>query len=119
ITAESALPKLHDSISIKGFPHLCGQASIITRITGTSASDEVVILGVHLDSTNLIPFLPAPGADDDGSGSVTILEAYRALISTGFQPNKTIEFHWYSSEEPGLLGLQVIAKAYEMAATNV
>ncbi|KAF8520108.1 peptidase [Gautieria morchelliformis] len=119
ITAESASPKLRDSISIKEFPHSWGQASIITRITGTSDSDEVVILGAHLDSTNLIPFLPAPGADDDGSGSVTILEAYRALISAGFQPNKTVEFHWYSAEEPGLLGSQAIAKAYEAAATNV
>jgi Zn-dependent M28 family amino/carboxypeptidase len=30
------------------------------------------------------PFLPAPGADDDGSGSVTILEAYRALLAADF-----------------------------------
>lgn len=49
----------------------------------------------------MIPFLPAPGADDDGSGSVTILEAYRGLISAGFQPKKTVEFHWYSAEVCG------------------
>jgi Zn-dependent M28 family amino/carboxypeptidase len=38
------------------------------------------------------------GADDDGSGSVTILEAYRALISADFRPERAIEFHWYSAE---------------------
>ena len=40
----------------------------------------------------------AIGADDDGSGSVNILEAYRALIAAGFQPERTVEFHWYSGE---------------------
>jgi leucyl aminopeptidase len=65
-------------------------------------------------STNMIPFLPAPGktrflttlgllmhslgADDDGSGSVTILEAFRALLDADFHPVRTVEFHWYSAE---------------------
>ena len=38
------------------------------------------------------------GADDDGSGTVTILEAYRALLEADFRPNRTVEFHWYSAE---------------------
>ena len=38
------------------------------------------------------------GADDDGSGTVTILEAYRALLESDFKPNRTVEFHWYSAE---------------------
>jgi len=59
------------------------------------------------------PFLPAPGADDDGSGSVTILESYRALLAADFHPERSIEFHWYSAEEGGLLGSQAVARAYE------
>jgi len=59
------------------------------------------------------PFLPAPGADDDGSGSVTILESYRALLAADFHPERSIEFHWYSAEEGGLLGSQAVAQAYE------
>ena len=35
---------------------------------------------------------------DDGSGSVSILESYRALIAADFHPEHTIEFHWYSAE---------------------
>lgn len=66
-------------------------------------------------STNNWPFLPAPGnlalcatrvcsltslpgADDDGSGSMSILEAYRGLVAAGFQPERAVEFHWYSAE---------------------
>lgn len=38
------------------------------------------------------------GADDDGSGTVTILESYRALLASGFKPHRPVEFHWYSAE---------------------
>jgi hypothetical protein len=48
------------------------------------------------------------GADDDGSGSVTILEAYRALITSDFRPERTVEFHWYSAEVMGIALLRHI-----------
>ena len=38
------------------------------------------------------------GSDDDGSGTVTTLEAYRTLLASDFKPNRTVEFHWYSAE---------------------
>jgi len=37
----------------------------------------------------------APGADDDGSGSVNLLEAFRVLVTSGFKPTTPVEFHWY------------------------
>lgn len=59
----------------------------------------------------LFPLLPAPGADDDGSGTVSILEAFRVLADSGFIPaNGPVEFHWYAAEEGGLLGSQAIAR---------
>ncbi|KAG9099760.1 Leucine aminopeptidase 1 [Ceratobasidium sp. UAMH 11750] len=65
------------------------------------------------------PFLPAPGADDDGSGTVTILEAYRGLIAANFTPVHDVEFHWYSAEEGGLLGSQAVAQEYKARGANV
>ena len=59
------------------------------------------------------------GADDDGSGTVTILETYRALLASDFHPAKTLEFHWYSAEEAGLLGSQAIAQDYQKQAAPV
>ncbi|TEB35495.1 peptidase [Coprinellus micaceus] len=120
VTADNASKSLRKLISVKEFPHSWGQNSIIVRINGTSTSDDgVVVIGAHQDSTNMWPFLPAPGADDDGSGSVTILEAYRGLIAADFRPVRAVEFHWYSAEEGGLLGSQAVAKAYEISSTNV
>lgn len=51
-------------------------------------------------------------SQDDGSGTVTILEAFRSLVDNGFEPERTVEFHWYSAEEAGLYGSQDVAKAY-------
>ncbi|KAF8205140.1 peptidase [Pholiota molesta] len=125
ITAKYASQSLREIITAKEFPHSWGQSSIILRIQGSSKSDDgVVVIGAHQDSTNMWPFLPAPGADDDGSGSVTILESYRALIAADFRPVRTVEFHWYSAEvdrylEGGLLGSQAVAKDYEARSVNV
>ncbi|CAK7268181.1 Leucine aminopeptidase 1 [Sporothrix epigloea] len=110
-------------ITVEHFPHPWGQNSIVTRIPGQT--NRTIVVGAHQDSINL--FLPsilaAPGSDDDGSGTVTILEALTALlhsedIKAGKAPN-SIEFHWYSAEEGGLLGSQAIFSAYEKAGNDV
>ncbi|KAJ5895388.1 Leucine aminopeptidase 1 [Penicillium taxi] len=103
--------------TVEKFAHTWGQFSIIARIPGKS--NNTVVLGAHQDSINLFfpSLLAAPGADDDGSGTVTILESLRTLlqseiISQGEAPN-TIEFHWYSAEEGGLLGSQAVYAKYK------
>lgn len=108
---------------VKAFQHPWGQHSVIATIPGKC--DKTVIIGAHLDSINMFfpSFFAAPGADDDGSGTVTILEALRVLLTAeeiihGNAPN-TIEFHWYSAEEGGLLGSQAIFSAYQRKGRNV
>lgn len=94
---------------VKSFSHPWGQNSVIATIPGKS--DKTVVVGAHQDSINLFlpSILPAPGADDDGSGTVTILEALRVLLQfeTILHGNasNTIEFHFYSAEVGQLLHL--------------
>lgn len=109
--------------TVQKFDHSWGQFSIIARIPGLSK--KTVVLGAHQDSINLFlpSFLSAPGADDDGSGTVTILEALRGLLKSdivarGQSPN-TIEFHWYSAEEGGMLGSQAIFSKYKKNQADV
>ena len=109
--------------TVKAFTHSWGQSSIIATIPGRSS--KTVVIGAHLDSINLNNPSSgrAPGADDDGSGCVTILEAMRVLLTSstfaqGQAPN-TIEFHWYAAEEGGLLGSQAIFQSYKNAGRNV
>lgn len=61
----------------------------------------------------------APGADDDGTGTVNLIEALRVLVAAGFTPSTPVEFHWYSGEEAGLLGSQAIATSYSNAGIKV
>jgi bacterial leucyl aminopeptidase len=84
--------------TVRAFDHPWGQSSVIATVPG--ASNATVVIGAHQDSINMFlpDFLPAPGADDDGSGTVTILEAFRVLLQDpalrgGKAPN-TVEFHW-------------------------
>jgi Zn-dependent M28 family amino/carboxypeptidase len=61
--------------------------------------------------------------DDDGSGTVTILEAFRVLLTdsriTSGQAANTIEFHWYAGEEAGLLGSGAVFQQYKRDGRQV
>jgi hypothetical protein len=44
------------------------------------------------------------GADDDGSGSVTLLEIAEQFAKAGAKPKRSIVFVWHTGEEKGLWG---------------
>ncbi|KAL7275246.1 Leucine aminopeptidase 1 [Rhizina undulata] len=114
---------IHDKLKLAPFPHAWPQSSIIASIPGKTSKN--VVIGAHQDSINLSD--PSngrsPGADDDGSGTVVILEAFRVLAEhlkkSGQQFENTVEFHWYSAEEPGMLGSQEIFSQYEKEGRDV
>ncbi|PVH91451.1 leucine aminopeptidase [Periconia macrospinosa] len=100
------------------------QSSIIATLPGRT--NRTIVLGAHQDSVNWDGRDQlnnrSPGADDNGSGSVTILEAMRVLLTndeirTGNAPN-TIEFHWYAAEEGGLLGSKDVWQSYKAAGKD-
>ncbi|KAH8923798.1 Zn-dependent exopeptidase [Atractiella rhizophila] len=110
-------------LSIQLFNHPFRQPSVIARFEAPKtlpSTQDTVVIGAHQDSMNyLFPLLPAPGADDDGSGTVSILEAFRALAEGGFTPEKPVEFHWYAAEEGGLLGSREIVKSFVEANRSI
>jgi hypothetical protein len=76
-------------------PGLSG--NLVARIPGADPS-QALILGAHIDSPN------APGAMDDGSGSVILLEIARVLDAARLQPPVDLYLAWFGSEEIGLYG---------------
>ncbi|MBD3867369.1 MAG: M28 family peptidase [Acidobacteria bacterium] len=77
-------------------------------LEGAFNPDDIYIVGGHLD--DLPSSGVAPGADDNGSGSVNVLENARVMSCWGFR--NTLKFQLWTGEEQGLLG----SKAYANAA---
>jgi len=86
----------------------------VAEIRGTEKPDEVVIVGGHLDSWDL-----GTGATDNGTGSMAVLAAARALQKLGVQPRRTIRFVLFSGEEQGLNGSRAYVKAHEAEASKI
>jgi leucyl aminopeptidase len=109
------------NVDVSFFTHArFGQPSVIARFAGSGPlADEIVIIGAHLDSTSGSPSRISPGADDDASGTSTLLEVFRALASAQWKPKRTVEFQAYAAEEAGLLGSQDIAARYQQDGKKV
>jgi carboxypeptidase Q len=80
----------------------------VAEIPGAEKPDEVVILGAHLDSWDL-----GTGATDNGTGSMAVLAAARALQKAGVKPKRTIRFVLFSGEEQGLNGSKAYVQAHK------
>jgi leucyl aminopeptidase len=85
------------------------QPSVVVKM-GNSTQPGVVI-GGHMD-TLASTFENKPGADDDGTGTVTVLETARTLIASGLEFKKPIYFIWYAAEEMGLVGSQYVVEDF-------
>ncbi len=75
--------------------------NLIVDIAGSERPDELVMAGAHYDSNSDDQAL-APGADDNASGTVAVLEAARVLA--GCAPRRGIRLLFFSNEERGLIG---------------
>jgi carboxypeptidase Q len=80
----------------------------VGEIRGSEKPDEVVIVGAHLDSWDL-----GTGSTDNGTGSMAVLEAARALAKLGLKPKRTIRFVLFTGEEEGLVGSKRYVEAHK------
>ena len=69
------------------------ERNVVADISGTEA-DEMVLLTAHFDSWDA-----AQGANDNGAGVATVLEAARTLKALRIRPKHTIRFVFFSGEE--------------------
>ncbi len=90
------------------------QWNTVAEIRGSEKPGEVVILGAHLDSWDL-----GTGTTDNGTGSMVVLEAARAIAQSGLKPKRTIRFILFSGEEEGLLGSAAYAAQHAATADSI
>ena len=99
-------------------------SNVIGILPGTDKKDEYVFLTGHYDHLGKVGDVIWYGADDDGSGTVTVLqmaEAFGAAAKKGNKPRRTIVFMTVSGEEKGLLGSQYYSEhpIYSLDKTSV
>jgi hypothetical protein len=79
-------------------------------VKGSEFPDEYIIISAHSDHVGVNENGEVfNGADDDGSGSMAVLEiaeAFRAAAENGQAPKRSIIFLHVTGEEKGLLGSQ-------------
>ncbi len=80
--------------------------NVCATIPGTRFPEEVVSFGAHYDSVYF-----STGVYDNISGSVILMELLRHFAQN--PPARTLKFHWYGSEEQGLLGSKAWTAAHE------
>jgi hypothetical protein len=88
-------PKLNDSENIWAF------------IEGSEKPQEIIVISAHYDHVGMKNGEVFNGADDDGSGTVALLEiaqAFNEAKKQGFGPKRSILFLHVTGEEHGLHG---------------
>ncbi len=88
--------------------------NVMAEIRGTELPDEYVLLSAHLDSWH-----GATGATDNGTGTITMLEAMRILKETYPNPRRTILVGHWGGEEQGLNGSRAFAEDYPEIVDNL
>jgi hypothetical protein len=85
-------------------------ANVVAILRGSDPvlRDEYVVLSAHYDHVGIGNPMNGDsiynGADDNASGTVSLLEVARALSQMPVAPKRSIAFVWVSGEEKGLLG---------------
>jgi Zn-dependent M28 family amino/carboxypeptidase len=81
--------------------------NVIGVVEGSEFKDQVIFITAHYDHLGVQDGKIYNGADDDGSGTVAVMEmaeAFAKAKAAGFGPKRTIVFMTVTGEEKGLLG---------------
>nr|HAT8714191.1 M28 family peptidase [Legionella jordanis] len=84
------------------------QPSVVTVI-GKDLKAPGIVIGAHMDTLDG----RMPGAGDDGSGSSSVMEMARVLLSSKLNLKRPIYIIWYAAEERGLVGSQYVTEYFQ------
>jgi hypothetical protein len=82
--------------------------NVVGVLEPSQKSAKTIVIGAHYDHLGVVNRVMYPGADDNASGVVTVLEIARALAAAKPRPTIRVVFCAFTDEEQGLRG----SKAY-------
>lgn len=98
LTARDEIVKVRLQMSARTLPD-AESANVVGEVRGSEKPEEVVVIGGHLDSWDV-----GQGAQDDGSGIVTAMQAAALIKRLGLKPKRTIRVVLFTNEENGGAG---------------
>lgn len=93
--------------------NLPASENILAYIEGSEKPDELIVISAHYDHVGIRDGQIYNGADDDGSGTVAVMEiaeAFQAAKKAGHGPKRSILFLHVTGEEHGLIGSDYYAQ---------
>lgn len=99
--------KTNLSLAIENKSEEITSENVVAYIKGSTKPEEVLVISAHLDHEGIKNGEVYNGADDDGSGTIAILEiaeAFKIAEKSGHGPKRSILFLHVTGEEKGLLG---------------
>lgn len=87
--------------------------NVIAELRGSSAPEEIVVIGGHLDAWDV-----GTGAHDDAAGCVMAMEAINVLRKMKLVPRRTIRCVLFTNEENGLRGGNKYAEEHASEMKN-
>lgn len=94
-------------INIKNAVQQVSSENVLGYVEGSDLKDELVVVSAHYDHLGMIGNIVFNGADDDGSGTVAVIELAKTFEKAkreGYGPRRSMLFMTVSGEEKGLLG---------------
>ncbi len=96
-----------DFMKKRGGGNLPDSENILAFIEGSEKPEEIVVVSAHYDHVGTKNGVVYNGADDDGSGTVAVMEiakAFQSAKKAGKGPKRSILFLHVTGEEHGLFG---------------
>ncbi len=97
------------TVATKALPAMTQNVVAVWEGSDPVLKNEYVAIGAHYDHVGMNPNAPGAdkiwnGADDDGSGTVSVLSIAEALAKAKTRPKRSVLFVWHCGEEKGLWG---------------
>ncbi|MFP4088871.1 MAG: M28 family peptidase [Cyclobacteriaceae bacterium] len=113
--------KTNMQVALEKTSEAISTANVLAFIEGSDLKDEVLVITSHYDHVGTRDGEVYNGADDDGSGTVAVMEiaeSFALAKAAGYGPRRSILFMNVSGEEKGLLGSEYYTSKPEIALEN-
>ena len=103
---QGVTPRVHLDLQPEQLPPAPSH-NAVGELKGRERPEEVVVIGCHIDSWDV-----GQGAQDDGAGCVTVMQAGALLAALPQPPRRTVRVVLFTNEENGLGGGKAYAQAH-------